>query len=693
VWTWRWTPVDKDATTNLPELLKDGNYTLKATIVTSAGIAFTHATASATQAVDIDTFPNEGDNKDAVLSITSVSDDTGTPNDWLTSDTTLVFKGTLNKFSTALGDLVMLELDPVAEGPTIVQYVTPVQDKNGVWGWEWDAQKTPFSEGTYKLTATLVDKAGNVFTHVGAMSEKNLVIDTTGPQGDKGLSIVSMSVDSGVGSFNPLDDSRKDFKTNDNTPVFTGTLTTALPTGEQIAVQLVKDGVVVESGFATVSGTGWTWAPKAPLADATYKLNARVVDAAGNPASEVVNGVTRPIAPASKDVVIDTKGPTDGTDPNSGLKIIGISISSDTAANGINNDFVTSDGGNKDKSIQVNEDDKLTFTGTLSSPFDKNGGKVLVQIVGMDGKIKSSAYVEPTGTNWTYEHIGELAEGQYVAKTILLDHVGNMINAKDQSFLIDITAAEWVPVGHSNTIVDGMVTIVNYNNYSFSMKEYGTYQFNGGSFRTYTGGNLVFDAVGKTYESGDFKLDFWDQAGNLTSITNTNQKWIFGTAASGLSFGPNDPGYLGPKNFAGVDTLGSVGKLEISSNFDMASLYDGINDVADQAAANHIALSNASNVTLTLSMGDVLALGVTNSFSIASVTGGAQHKNQIQMRIDGQADDKLNLDGLVNGLNLPWVKSTTAFPLDNGPERYDVYTNAALSVALFVDTDITVNVL
>jgi hypothetical protein len=262
---------------------------------------------------------------------------------------------------------------------------------------------------------------------------------TTGPLGDKGLKIESMSVDSGVGSFNPLDDSRKDFKTNDNTPVFTGTLTTVLPQGEKIAIQLVKDGVVVESGFATVSGTGWTWAPKAPLADATYKLNAQVVDAAGNPASEVVNGA--PIAPASKDVVIDTKGPTDGTDPNSGLKISGISISSDTAANGINNDFVTSDGGNKDKSLLVNEDDKLTLTGTLSSAFDKNGGKVLVQIVGMDGKIKSSAYVEPTGSNWTYEHIGALTEGQYVAKTILLDHVGNMINAKDQSFIVDITAS------------------------------------------------------------------------------------------------------------------------------------------------------------------------------------------------------------------------------------------------------------
>jgi hypothetical protein len=143
-----------------------------------------------------------------------------------------------------------------------------------------------------------------------------------------------------------------------------------------------------------------------------------------------------------------------------------------------------------------------------------------------------------------------------------------------------------------------------------------------------------------------------------------------------------------------MDTLGSIGKFDISSNFDMASLYDGIDAIADQAAANHIALSNASDVTLTLSMGDVLALGVTNSFSVADVSG-AKHKGQIQMRIDGQTGDALNLDGLVNGLNLTWNggQASSNVPLSSGSEQYNVYTNAALGLALFVDTDITVNVL
>jgi hypothetical protein len=116
--------------------------------------------------------------------------------------------------------------------------------------------------------------------------------------------------------------------------------------------------------------------------------------------------------------------------------------------------------------------------------------------------------------------------------------------------------------------------------------------------------------------------------------------------------------------------------------------------VADQAVANHSALSHASHVALTLSMGDVLALGVTNSFSVADADH-SRHKGQIQMLIDGQAGDTLHLDGWVNGLNLPWTggQTSTNAPLTWGVEQYNVYANEALGLALFVDKDITVNVL
>jgi hypothetical protein len=75
-------------------------------------------------------------------------------------------------------------------------------------------------------------------------------------------------------------------------------------------------------------------------------------------------------------------------------------------------------------------------------------------------------------------------------------------------------------------------------------------------------------------------------------------------------------------------------------------------------------------------------------------TDNAKHKGQIQMRIDGQTGDKLNLDGLVNSLDLKWTggQTSTNVPLDIGLEKYNVYTNSDLGIALFVDQQIEVKV-
>lgn len=185
-------------------------------------------------------------------------------------------------------------------------------------------------------------------------------------------------------------------------------------------------------------------------------------------------------------------------------------------------------------------------------------------------------------------------------------------------------------------------------------------------------------------------MTFWDQAGNQTDVMN-DKDWTFNNSDV-VSLTATSDGAAVPKDFKGGQIVGAVGKIEISSDFDMASLYDGIDSVADQAAANQVVLSNA-DVTLTLSMGDILALGVTNSFSISDVVN-AKHKGQIQMRIDGQTGDKLNLDGLVNGLDLKWVggQTSTNIPLDIDLEKYNVYTNAELGIALFVDQQIDVKV-
>ncbi|MBP7920118.1 MAG: Ig-like domain repeat protein [Limnohabitans sp.] len=660
------------------DALKDGTYTPK---VTATDIAGNVAKFDGTP-FTISTALN-GPNKDAVVDIKAIDIDSGhDKNDFITNDNQLVFKGTVKPF-TDNGDWVKLDLKDSKGNLIDSEYVKPV--KSGAdWAWSWDrSADIKLVDGEYKLDASVVNGAGIPAPKPSTSQDsQDITIDTKGADGNNALSILSMTVDSGVGSFAPVDLSRKDYKTNDNTPVFTGGLDKALAVGEWVEVQLIQGNQVIHSDYIQTANTSWTWVPS-QLLDGTYTLKAQVVDLAGNPAI-MPNGQIVPAA--TQVVVIDTLGSTDGNDPNHGLKTQSIAISEDTAANKQNNtDFVTSDGGNKDN-VASNQDDKLTFTGALDGNFTKNGGKIWVQILDNHGNIKSNAFVEPDAKSWSYQHQGTLAEGMYVAKTILFDHVGNMISAKDQAFQVDITSSDW---GSSKPVLDPTSTIVTYNDYFFNFKEYGNYRFENSGLIEYKGGEIVLPNAKSEYAPGTFKLEFWDQAGNITTVANAGQTWKFGSPVSNPTVG-----VLVKKDFTGLQTVGAVGKYEVSSDFDMASLYDGISSVADQGAASHVVLSNTKDVALTLSLGDVLALGVTNSFSVSDVAE-ARHKGQIQMLIDGQQGDVLNLDGWVNASDLDWAGGKGAVdhtPLNMGTNRYDVYSNNGLGVVLFVDNDIKVNV-
>jgi hypothetical protein len=406
------------------------------------------------------------------------------------------------------------------------------------------------------------------------------------------------------------------------------------------------------------------------LSDATYTLTAQVVDKAGNPAVNQNGDEVK----ATQVVVIDTNGPKDAADSNSSLKTSKILISEDTSDNG----FVTQDGGNKDN-ISNNDDDKLNFRGELNQVFSPNGGKVLIKIVDNSGVIKSSAFVDPEDKGWSYQHIGALAEGQYVAKTILMDVVGNIIGSKDQSFFVDISNLAWsIPEYSLNT--SSSPNILTFNNYSFGQNEYGFYKLGDGKWIEYTGGPMDLGIPnGTRFEPGKFNLSFKDQAGNVDTISNKDRIYIFENPATSSTEAPK----YEAKDFTGKKTLGSVGKLTLQSDLDMASLYDGIDSLKDQGAANHLVMgSEVQNFTLKISLDDVLTLGVTNSFSI-----GDAHKGKIQMLIDGQAGDEVVLAGLNGSSGMTWNKLGELGLFD---QQYVAYTNDQLGTVVFIDTDIKV---
>ena len=237
-WSWK-----DDSNTRV-----DGNYTLVATIVDKNGNRVnTGADGSSSQIITIDTSATQNTdpsnpsnaaaddpNRNATLTIKSIDDsnastdkingskDTGiSDKDFYTADNTLMYFGTVTKF-TANGDALKLELKDSYGKIIRTDYLTP--DANG--NWSWNDQNNTRADGNYTLQASIVDKAGNL---VNSGTSQIITIDTSSslntdpsdpakqpapdPNSRFVLDISGMKNDSGVPG---------DWITNDAKPVFSG---------------------------------------------------------------------------------------------------------------------------------------------------------------------------------------------------------------------------------------------------------------------------------------------------------------------------------------------------------------------------------------------------------------------------------------------------------------------------------------
>lgn len=683
------------------DALPDAIYTPKVTAslngVKSAVFDGTPFTVDTSEANNVPTKPdpNASNNK---IEITAITDDTGlgvvnhsTRSDFYTNDKKLVFKGTLDKF-TDNGDWIKLELKDVDAKVVDTAYVKPTAS-GAAWAWSWDrTNSNELADGKYTLNATVVDGADNVVGGAAAKvsdaqviwidTDKDNNFNTAGVKEvdsnkSSNIQILAMSNDSGF--------SDKDFVTSDKTHVYKGSIGGVFTANGGMVELILKDssGKVLASDYVTPEATGsWMWDQnKNTLSDGNYILTASLVDKAGNPISSDVQSI-----------VVDNSKNNNGNqiDPNADLQIASISLTIDTAGdNKVNNDYVTWDGANKN-SIIGDEDDKINFGGKFDKSISNNGDLVKVEIISVaSGEGKFTGYATAANDSWSYECPNSLVDGKYLVRVSLIDLAGNLIDLKDQSFQIDTKSANDINVNVANQN-EKLKTIDN-----FLMNEYGTFSFTDKSNSSYVtkkgeyfGGklNLGIDGV-KTYKSGEFDLSFWDQAGNITEIVNTGETWQFTSKyLAEESYLEGGEKSFFKQDYSGVKPTGSIGTLDVSKNFDMATLYDGISAIVDKAAINHVKLSASANVNLELSMGDVLALGVTNSFDLGSTY--PQHKEKLQMRIDGQTGDALNLDGLVGGSNIVWDIEINQLGLDG--ETYKVYKNDTMGVALIIDKDIVI---
>ena len=143
--------IDNGYTTAYPSPGEGSTVAVSAVVIDQAG----NTSAASSDSAVVDTqAPN--------LSITSITDDTGTPSDFVTSDNTLVFSGTAEP-----GSSVEVKLD----GDTIG---TVTADQSGVWSLDYTSHT--LRDGDYTLTAVATDSAGN-----SAAAQQSITVDTQAP--------------------------------------------------------------------------------------------------------------------------------------------------------------------------------------------------------------------------------------------------------------------------------------------------------------------------------------------------------------------------------------------------------------------------------------------------------------------------------------------------------------------------------
>lgn len=141
-------------------------------------------------------------------------------------------------------------------------------------------------DGTRDLLARVDDLAGNAGATSAAFA---VTLDRLAPRTSARITAVIDDAPLVTGTV------ASGGKTNDTTPSLTGTVSAALGSGE--TVEVLRNGQAV--GFATVSGTNWSFGDSG-LGDGTaYAYTVRVADAAGN----------RGAASASYSISVDTTPP------------------------------------------------------------------------------------------------------------------------------------------------------------------------------------------------------------------------------------------------------------------------------------------------------------------------------------------------------------------------------------------------
>lgn len=316
----------------------------------------------------------------------------------------------------------------------------------------------------------------------------------------------------------------------------------------------------------------------------------------------------------------------------------------------------------------------LQFSGIVEG-FDQAAQKLRIEIIEADGKTLTLKHVQPDAAgHWLFDnHALLLGEPRtvtpYLIKISVVDLAGNILKSTSQSFVVDLeNPVIGYSTGPGSTGTNGEQT---FTSISFNSSEKGA--FASGPLVVPNGSSLQLSK--DTFDPGGFALNFTDLAGNdAGSLTNFSQTWKFLDTSVTLVQGPSAGDF--------IDLTDSVGKYSFGTNqdaLDVRSLYDTTPKISEITAINHFSMVGGGEDAITISMDDVLTLGVKNSFTASG---------HLQMRIDGDASDQVFLDNnLGSSTAQHWVSQATT---SLAGSQYSVYSNATLGLDLFIQQGIQV---
>ncbi|WP_255313567.1 Ig-like domain-containing protein [Pseudomonas chlororaphis] len=369
-------------------VLTDGLHNYQVRVIDAAG----NVGSQASQAVVIDTGIGIG------LNITDITPDSGVLGDFITSATSIAVKGTLSQ-ELPTGARVQVSSDG---GLTWANAATT----GTTWIFE---DPTVHGDSVVVYQARVVAAGGAV---VDSASQE-VTFDTTAPAAS--ALIESITEDRGA--------SPSDFITNDNRLVINGSLSDAAEATDRVEVSLnggnTWEMAAFENGKWSLDMTDRV------LADGTYIVQARVVDAAGN------RGTI-----SSQVLTIDTVG----------LSANGMTstfvVSTDTAA-GVSNGHSTAESATN--SDMVTRDTTVTVSGTLNVSLQATQNLQ----VSFDNGQSWVTVLSSSGSLWTYT-LPEFAQSQTLnVKMQLVDTAGNVATGtsfNDYTVVVDLDAPEPVTV-------------------------------------------------------------------------------------------------------------------------------------------------------------------------------------------------------------------------------------------------------